>query len=141
MKSKYAPLVRLKKENLEEVRRMLLSSNQKIQKIQELIKQTQQDLYACEKPLAGSLKDYNQYILVTTTYRRERDKSKNDLAIAFHKHNEIQDLLNKALIEFEKFQYLQAQEEKAYMKKIKRDEAQYLDEIAVIGYNRQKANK
>ncbi|MDH5463994.1 MAG: flagellar FliJ family protein [Thiovulaceae bacterium] len=141
MKSKYAPLVRLKKENLEEARRMLLASNQHIQTIQELIKQIQHDLYACEKPLTGNLQDYNRYTLMTATYRRERDKSKNDLAIAFHKHNEIQDLLNKALIEFEKFQYLQAQEEKEYMKKIKQQEAQYLDEIAVIGYNRQKANK
>ncbi len=120
---------------------MLLESNLTIQNIQEQIKRIQHELYACVKPSGGSLQEYKQYTLMTSVYRRERDKNKDDLAIAFQKHNAIQNQLNLAMIEYEKFQYLQAQEEKAYLKKLKKHEAQYLDEIAVIGYNLQKVDK
>lgn len=141
MVSKYAPLVRLKHEDLEEAKRALLQSNLKIQKLQDTIHSTKEAIDGFAKPSGGSLAEYKQYALMADTYRKELQRHKDSLAIAFHRHNAIQDHLNKAMVEFEKFQYLQAQEEQAYRKKLAKKEADYLDEVAVIGYNLQQTGE
>lgn len=56
------------------------------------------------------------------------------LALAKAHQLQTQRQFKKAMIEYEKFNYLQTQELEAHQTKIKKEEAKMLDEIGVITY-------
>jgi len=100
MKSKFAPIVRLKKEALEEVERKLALINQEIFSIQEKIASQQNTLLALDKPSAGDFNLFRQHQLFTTQSRHIINQTKDALSRKAQEQNQAQFELNEALKEY-----------------------------------------
>jgi len=138
MLSKFAPLTKLKKEQLEEARRLLTEVNLYIQKLQKDLEKLENDLKNQESPLSGDISLFQQYRLLTQACHDQIIRKKDEIYYAKQERHKVQDAVKEALMEYEKFHYLQTQEEETFRAKIKKEEALQLDEVAIMGYNLQK---
>ena len=141
MISKFAPITKLKKEKLESLRRSLMQVNHKIHQIEEEISTTKNELLSYDKPSHGPALLFSQYAMMTETFKKRINMAKEKLYYAMQEKNVVQTQVNGALIEFEKFKYLQTQEEEAHRLKMKKEEALLLDEVALMSYNLQQGSK
>ncbi len=139
MTSKFAPLTKLKKEQLEEARRMLLEVNLFVQKLQKELLAFEADLSTQKTPQSGSISLFNQYTVLIQACHDQIILKKDEIYYAKQNVGKIKIAVKEALMEYEKFNYLQTQEEQAFQAKIKKQEAMLLDEIAIIGYNAKKS--
>jgi hypothetical protein len=140
MTSKFAPLTKLKKEQLEEVRRLLLQSNLYIQNLETELVGFEQDLMNQKAPTSGTIALFSQYTALTQACHDQIIRKKDQIYYAKQERYKIQDQVKVALLEFEKFNYLQIEEEKEHARKIKKEEAIQLDEVAIMGYNAKKTS-
>lgn len=140
MTSKFAPLTKLKKQELEEVRRKLLSQNNEIKKLESELVTAQNTLEEQQIPNGGSIALLSQFKTLVQACHDEVIRKKNVIYYAMEKRKQIEKELNQAHIEYEKFNYLQTEEEKAHMKKLKKLEELQLDEVAIMGYNAKNNN-
>ena len=138
MISKFAPLTKLKKEQLEEVRRMLLEVNLFTQKLQKELLAFEADLNTQQTPQSGKISLFTQYTVLIQACHDQIILKKDEIYYAKQNAEKIKIAVKEALLEYEKFHYLQSQEEQAFEAKIKKEEAMLLDEIAIIGYNAKK---
>lgn len=138
MTSKFAPLTKLKKEQLDEVQRLLLDANNYIRTLENQLEGFEQDLRNQKTPQSGNIALFNQYTHFTQACHDQIIRKKDEMYYAQQERHKIQIAAKEALIEFEKFNYLQTQEEEAYRVKMKQKEASMLDEVAIMGYNLQK---
>ena len=138
MTSKFAPLTKLKKEQLDEVRRMLVDVNNFIKSLETALAGLEADLQNQTHPTSGNMALFKQHAALTQACHDQIIRKKDEIYYARQERNKIQSAVKEALIEYEKFNYLQTQEEEAYRAKIKRKEALHLDEVAIMGYNLQK---
>ena len=138
MKSKFAPIVRLKKEVLEGAQSELALINREIHAIEQEITDQKASLMMLSTPSMGDFSLFRQHQLFTTRMRAMIEETKQKLIAKFQEQNEAQFHLNEVLQEFEKFKYLEAEEEKAHLEYLKKQEAQFLDEVAIMGYNNKK---
>ena len=140
MTSKFAPLTKLKKEQLEEVRRLLLQANLYIQNLEKELLAFEQDLINQKPPASGAMVLFSQFTALTQACHDQIIRKKDQIYYAHQERHKVQDQVKAALLEFEKFNYLQIEEEKAYALKIKKQEALMLDEVAIMGYNANKTS-
>jgi len=138
MTSKFAPLTKLKKEQLEEVRRMLTEVNNYIKKLQTDLEKLENDLQNQVSPLSGDISLFHQYRVFTQACHDQIIRKKDEIYYAKQEHHKIQIAVKEALMEYEKFHYLETQELEAHKAKLKKEEALELDEVAIMGYNLQK---
>lgn len=138
MKSKFTPIVKLKKEALDKQQRVFALINQELHTLQKELNSQKESLLSLAKPRAGDFSLFRQHQLFTTKMRAIIESTKDALARKVQEHNQAQNELNSVLQEFEKFKYLETQEEKALLEKIQKEEAQFLDEVAIMGYNNKK---
>lgn len=137
MASQFAPIARLKKEHLERLRRQMAQIQGEIMRIEQEITESKTALLNHAKPTHGEMRLFAQYALMTQSYHTRINQAKTTLHRVMKEHNALQMKVNAALIEFEKFKYLQTQEEHLFRKKLKKQEALFMDEVAVMGYNMQ----
>lgn len=135
MTSKFTPLTKLKKEQLEEQRRLLLHANNTIRTLEEELILSENELLSQEMPSQGSISLFTQYTTLTQACHDQIIKRKDAIYYAKQERHKVEASVKKAYIEYEKFNYLQVEEEKAHKAKIKKDEALQLDEVAIMGYN------
>lgn len=138
MTSKFVPLTKLKKEQLEESRRLLTEFNLYVQKLETDLEKLECDLKNQKSPLSGDIALFQQYRLLTQACHDHIIRKKDEIYYAKQERHKIKDAVKEALMEYEKFHYLQTQEEEAFKAKIKKEEALQLDEVAIMGYNLQK---
>lgn len=138
MTSKFAPLTKLKKEQLDEARRLLAQVNIHIQQLEADLLQLEMDLQNQKTPLSGNIALFQQYHVLTQACHDQIIRKKDEIYYTKQEHFKIQTAVKEALLEYEKFHYLQSQEIEAYKKKMEKEEAAQLDEVAIMGYNLQK---
>ncbi len=138
MKSKFAPLTKLKKEQLDEVRRLLADVNNYIKNLETALAGLEADLRNQIHPTSGNMALFSQYATLTQACHDQIIKKKDEIYYAKQERHKIQDAVKEALIEYEKFNYLQTQEEEHYRAKLRQKERLQLDEVAIMGYNLQK---
>jgi len=138
MTSKFASLTKLKKEQLDETRRLLMQANVYIQTLQTELVKLEDDLVQQQTPLSGDISLFQQHRLLTQACHDHIIRKKDEIYYAKQEHQKIQVAVKEALQEYEKFHYLQTQEEEAHRTKVKKAEAAQLDEVAIMGYNLQK---
>ncbi len=139
MKSKFAPLVKLKKEQLEEAKRALMRLNAYINEVESELVSLKNELNSLEVPSGGTALLFSQYSMMTQSFHQQIRNKKEELYRCIRDLNVVQDRVNRAYIEYEKYHYLQKEEERALLLRLKKKEALELDEIAVMGYNLQQA--
>ena len=138
MTSKFAPLTKLKKEQLDEARRLLAQVNIHIQKLEADLVKLEIDLQNQQSPLSGNIALFKQYQVLTQACHDHIIRKKDEIYYAKQEQYKIQTAVKEALMEYEKFNYLQSQEIEAFKKKLQKEEAVQLDEVAIMGYNLQK---
>ena len=138
MTSKFAPLTKLKKEQLDEARRLLAQANIYIQKLEADLVKLEIDLQNQQSPLSGNIALFKQHQVLIQACHDHIIRKKDEIYYAKQEHYKIQTAVKEALMEYEKFHYLQSQEIEAFKKKIEKEEAAHLDEVAIMGYNLQK---
>ncbi|KIM11889.1 MAG: hypothetical protein KU37_03265 [Sulfuricurvum sp. PC08-66] len=138
MRSPFAPIVKLKKESLEEAQRALAQIVQAITHLQNQITQTKHALRELSMPQVGVGLQFRELLLYRGQLQSMLKIQTQQLVAKEHEKNLAQQHLNSVMVEFEKFQYLQTSQEQAHLKALKKRDALHLDEVAIMGYNLQR---
>ncbi len=137
MKSKYSPLVKLKKKELDRVERDLIRANNVFSAASTAVDDAYILLSTLSLPDHGSVSMLLQSQAMIQAQHIEIQQCVDRLALAKAQQLQIGRQFKASMIEYEKFKYLETQEMQAHMVKTKKEEAKMLDEIGVITYKRE----
>ncbi len=134
MKSKYTPLVKLKKRDLDHAERDLVSANSTLTLASIALDNAYLLLQSLGLPTSGTVSEFTQSQILIQAQHYEIEQCALNLAKAQQNLSQMQQRFKNAMIEYEKFKYLELQETQAHSVKIKKEEAKMLDEIGVMIY-------
>lgn len=134
MKSKYTPLVKLKKKELDKCEQDVIRSNLGFNNATITLEESYIFLSTLSFPSSGSIGELLQMQSMISAQHETIEQNTQALAMAKAHQLQTKRQFKKAMIEYEKFNYLQTQELEAHKAKIKKEEAKMLDEIGVITY-------
>jgi flagellar export protein FliJ len=137
VKSKYTPLVKLKKKELDRVERDLIRANNAFSMASTAVDDAYTLLSTLSLPVNGSVSELLQSQSMIQTQHAEIQQCVESLALAKAQQLQIGRQFKASMIEYEKFKYLETQEIQAHKAKTKKEEAKMLDEIGVITYKRE----
>jgi flagellar export protein FliJ len=138
MQSKFTSLVKYKKSEVDKKEHAIMEMRAKIDHKEQTIAKLNEELLTFGVGLtSGTFSAFAQQGMIKSAFRRqinfhtvERDNLKQHLV-------QLQNDLKLAHLEYEKFKYLETKEKQEQIKKMKRKESLFLDEVAIIGYNAQ----
>jgi len=136
MKSRYEPLVRLKKQALDKAEQVLVHANNEVTLSDTALHDAYAHLSSLDSPLNGSIGELFQAQMIVQAQHREIEACRLRIERARINQNSAREAFKFARIEFEKFNYLELQEVEIMMKKIKYEEAKMLDEIGTMTYQK-----
>jgi len=134
VKSKYTPLVKLKKKELDASEQEVIKANRAFQDATSALEDSYVFLATLSLPSSGSIGELLQIQSIIAAQHETIAQCTQALALAKAHQLQTKRQFKKAMIEYEKFNYLQTQELEAHKAKIKKEEAKMLDEIGVITY-------
>jgi flagellar export protein FliJ len=137
-KSRFAPLVKMKKHEVQKCEQNLQQNQINLQSAQEKLEQSLHELTTITPPTSGTINDFRSTQLLLTAQRMIIQKSSDWVEFAKNEILTSKELLKLATIEFEKFQYLEMEEIKEMIKAIKLKEAKDLDEVALQAFMNKK---
>lgn len=137
MKSKYAPLVKLKKKDLDRAEQNLIAANNALADASGALDRAYKTLSTLSLPAKGSFTELTQSQMMIQAQHATIEQCREWVAFAEEQQLQMQHVFKSAMIDYEKFKYLELQETKAYIAKIKKEEAKMLDEIGVMTYKRE----
>jgi flagellar biosynthesis chaperone FliJ len=137
VKSKYTPLVKLKKRDLDHAERDLVSANSILTLASIALDNAYLLLQSLGLPTSGTVSEFTQSQILIQAQHYEIEQCALNLAQAQQNLYQMQQRFKNAMIEYEKFKYLELQETQAHSVKIKKEEAKMLDEIGVMTYKRE----
>ena len=136
MKTKFDQIVKLKKLDVEKIERELLKQNQKIEKANQELKQFKIEFSKFEYPKTGNFSLITQFKTMQTAFLREIKQKEEELVFLENQKTLLQGQLKDKQLEYEKIKYLQGEEIKKMVKKLKKEEAKNIDEIALMLFKR-----
>jgi len=132
--SRYAPLVKLKKKGLDEAEQMLTRSNAEVEDAQRALESAYNALEDISIPKSGLASELRQGHIYLESRHNDIENCKNRLIHALQQQVLNREIFKKAMIEYEKFNYLEVQEVEKRISKIKSDEQKFLDDIGTMTY-------
>ena len=132
MKTKFDQIVKLKKLDVEKIERELLKQNQKIEKANQELTQFKIEFSKFEYPKTGNFALITQFKTMQTAFLREIKQKEEELVFLENQKILLQGQLKDKQLEYEKIKYLQGEEIKKMVKKLKKEEAKNIDEIALM---------
>ena len=141
MKTKYSPLVQVKKNIMQKSERVLQSANAKLYRLQDELKSSIVALDSIVTPSSGKI---SEFLSSKTLLESQRLLIQQKEALLFSVQEEMKEAkaqLKVDMIEYEKFNYLDLQERKEFEERKKREEAKELDEVALLIYSKTAQNK
>jgi len=141
MKTRYTPLMQVKKNIMQKSERVLQNANTSYAEALELLKSSIEELEKIETPSHGKISDYLSSKTLLEAQRNLITQNQNALFQAQEVVKNATSQLKLDMIEFEKFNYLELQEMKLIEKEKKLQEAKDLDEIALMIYTKPTLNK
>lgn len=139
MKSKYAPLVKLKKKALDSAERALIAANNALSAASDKLNRAYEELSHMTLPAKGSVGEFTQATAIIHAQHQSIEGAKNELSSAEQQQSLMREKFKAAMIDYEKFKYLEVQEMNLHLKEIKDQEAKMLDEIGTMTYKRETA--
>ncbi|MFA6189435.1 MAG: flagellar FliJ family protein [Sulfuricurvum sp.] len=136
MKSRYEPLVKLKKKALDKAEQQLMNANTEVTVSDAVLLNAYAELSSLESPLNGAIGEFFQAQMILQAQHREIEACRMRVERAHINQRAMRDAFKFARIEFEKFNYLELQEVEAMIKKVKYEEAKMLDEIGTMTYKK-----
>lgn len=137
MKSRYAPLVKLKKKDLDRAEQDLIAANNALANASGALDRAYQTLSKLSLPTSGSVAELAQSQMMIHAQHNTISECKENRAAAENQQVHMQNRFKAAMIDYEKFKYLELEEAKTHMVKAKKEEAKMLDEIGVMTYKRE----
>ncbi len=137
-KSRYEPLVKLKKKSLDEAERDLIAANNETAAAAEELQRAYETLRTLSLPVEGSIRELSQANMMIQTQHKTILWCNEALEKARNRQHQKREIFNRSMIEFEKFNYLEVQETNAKLKQLKDQEAKMLDEIGTMTHKREK---
>jgi len=137
VKSKYTPLVKLKKRELDRAESDLILANSTLTHASDALDSAYTLLSTLSLPTNGSVGELIQSQAMIQSQHYEIEQCANNLLKAQQKQLQMQHQFKSAMMEYEKFNYLEAQEAHAHLARMKKEEAKMLDEIGVMTYKRE----
>jgi len=134
MKSKYAPLVKLKKKDLDRAERDLIAANNALAYAADAHERAYQTLSQLSLPTRGSVAELAQSQMMIQAQHYSIEQCRERLIEAEDQQLRMQNRFKSAMIDYEKFKYLELQEAQSAIAKIKKEEAKMLDEIGIMTY-------
>lgn len=136
MKSRYEPLVKLKKQALEKAEQRLMSANTEVTVSNAALANAYAELSLLSSPQNGSIGELFQAQMILQAQHREIEACHLSVERARINQYTAREAFRFSRIEFEKFNYLELQEVEAMMAKVKQEEAKMLDEIGTMTYKK-----
>jgi flagellar export protein FliJ len=137
MKSKYAPLVKLKKKSLDSAERDLIGANNALSSASDKLSHAYTALSHMALPTKGTVGEFSQATAMIHAQHLSIEEYQKNLQEAQQKQTLTLERYKAARIDFEKFKYLDVQEMNAYAKSLKDKEVKMLDEIGTMTYKRE----
>lgn len=135
-KSRYEPLVKLKKKSLDRAERALISANNELTIASDTLKRSYEELSQMTLPSQGSIGEFTQATSMIHAQHMTIESWRNKVKIAQQTQYQMRERFKAAMMDFEKFKYLEVQEMNARLKHLKAQEAKMLDEIGTMTYKR-----
>lgn len=134
MKSRFSPLVKVKKNSMQKSERFLQKATVNLNSASSALELSYNTLKEIAPPSRGSM---SQMLASRTLLNSQRELIKHNQEWVTFAKNQIEQAkaqLKADMIELEKFQYLELQEIKQELKKRALQEAKDLDEVALMTY-------
>jgi len=136
-KSRYEPLVKLKKKSLDSAERALIGANNELASATDKLKFSYEELSRMTLPTQGSVGEFTQATAMIHAQHQTIEQYQNKVQVAKFNQHQMRERYKAAMIDFEKFKYLEIQEMKARLKHLKAQEAKMLDEIGTMIYKKE----
>lgn len=136
-KSRYAPLVKLKKKTLDSAERALIAANNALSAASDKLNRAYDELSHMRLPAKGSVGEFTQATAIIHAQHQSIEGAKDELRSAEQQQSLMREKFKAAMIDYEKFKYLEVQEMNLNLKEIKDQEAKMLDEIGTMTYKRE----
>jgi flagellar export protein FliJ len=136
-KSRYDPLVKLKKKDLDTAERALVGANNILSSATDKLNRAYEELSQMRLPTQGSVGEFTQATSMIHTQHQMIEQAQQALHLAQERQRKIREQFKAAMIDYEKFKYLEVQELDRRLKHLKTQEAKMLDEIGTMTYKRE----
>ena len=136
-KSRYEPLVKLKKKSLDTAERALIGANNALSSASDKLNRAYEELSLMTLPTQGSVGEFTQATAMIYAQHQSIEEAQKSLQEAQERQLQMRERFQAARIDFEKFKYLEVQEMNAHLKQLKDQEAKMLDEIGTMTYKRE----
>jgi len=137
VKSKYTPLVKLKKKGLDRCESDLILANNAFLYASTALDSAYALLSTLSLPTNGSVNELIQAQAMIQAQHDEIQRCADALVYAQQQQLQMQHQFKSAMIEYEKFNYLEVQEAHEHLARMKKEEAKMLDEIGIMTYKRE----
>lgn len=138
MATKYTSLVRLKKNKMLEVERELMEASKRVDEAQEKLHVAYEALNDATAISSGKMQNFLQSRALIEAQRAVIETFKHQVNEAIAKKEHYQALFKESSIEYEKFNFLELQEIKKEIARMKQKEQKDLDEMAIQTFMRHK---
>ena len=132
MKTRFADLLKVKKQKMTEVERQLLDVQNRKKRLVHQIEKVDHDIAILELPQSG---DFGLMQISRQTFvslMQEKELLKEKLLVRENQISGLKVLYQEVTLEYEKVSYLNEEEIKTELKRIQKEESKALDEIANI---------
>ena len=134
MKSKFLPLIKFKEQKVEEVSTKIADTNRQIVLQHEKIAGLKTEFLSQDLPSEGNIHFFAQKQLLNVAFKHELNQLENRLNHLQTMERELQEDLKHERIELEKFSVLHQDEVQKQLKKAKKQEEEFLDEMGSVRF-------
>ncbi len=132
MKTKFTPLVKLKKSTMDKSERVVQKANADLNSAAMALEISYKSLQEIDSPLSGSMSEFLASRTLLTSGRGLIQHNQEWVGFAKNQVSQAKETLKLDMIEHEKFKYLELQEINKKIKEIKLQEMKELDEVALM---------
>jgi len=134
MKSKFLPLIKLKEQKVEEVSSKIAEVNRQIAQQHEKIAGHKAEFLSQKLPEEGNIHFFAQRQLLNVAFKQELNQLENRLTHLQSMERELQEELKNERMDLEKFSVLHQDEVQKRLKRIKKKEDEFLDEMGTVRF-------
>ncbi len=136
MNTKFTSLVKLKKSTMQKSEKVVQKANANLNSAATALKISYNSLKDVDAPASGTMGDFLASRTLLDSQRGLIKHNTEWVDFAKSQVQEAKEQFKKDMIEHEKFKYLELEEIKKEIKKIKVQEAKDLDEVALMTYSK-----
>jgi flagellar export protein FliJ len=138
MKTRFSSLLAIKKDALQKREQQLQQAHLEKEQAKRALEDARKTIESLQQPQSGSMTDFLANRTLLSHQRAIIQDKEIQLNLMQQRLQEAQEALKNAMIEYEKFNYLEVQELEKIMQAAKIAEIKRLDEVALMTFNKKK---